>query len=239
VVRNFSAPVATVPCPRVGVCGAAPGAPTAGRRRRPPRSGRRAGPGLGASPATLTGVILSVLSESLPRSRRRILACERRYAVTLASIGDAVIATDGRARVAYQNPAAEALTGRPLAEVFRVVNDHPRCPRPDRPPGGRRASNGSVVSGPVARNLRSARRFDPLRLHRRAFGLTVAAVPAALPTADRGRKGEPGNAPRRPATGTAPGTQRAPPSVSCPPRSSRDTVAHGYSGGLPLRRRMP
>src|ERR1700726_87400 len=48
---------------------------------------------------TLTGVVLSVLSESLHRSWRRILASERRYAVTLASIGDAVLATDTHARV--------------------------------------------------------------------------------------------------------------------------------------------
>jgi len=42
----------------------------------------------------LTGVVITVLTESLHQSRRRIVASERRYAVTLASIGDAVIATD-------------------------------------------------------------------------------------------------------------------------------------------------
>jgi PAS domain S-box-containing protein len=90
----------------------------------------------------LTGLIISGLSESLHRSRRRSAAGERRHAVTLASIGDAVLAADARARVTYLNPAAEALTGwpladavgRPLAEVFRVVNEQTRQPAS----GGRR-----------------------------------------------------------------------------------------------------
>ena len=50
----------------------------------------------------LAGVVISGLMESLHRSRRRIAASERRYAVTLASIGDAVIATDTRARVTFR-----------------------------------------------------------------------------------------------------------------------------------------
>jgi PAS domain S-box-containing protein len=100
---------------------------------------------------TLTGVVLSVLSESLHRSRRRIQASERRYAVTLASIGDAVIATDTRARVTFLNPAAEALTGwrladaagRALTEVFRIVNEQTRQPAED--PAARVLRTGAVV----------------------------------------------------------------------------------------------
>src|SRR5262245_1481207 len=100
---------------------------------------------------TLTGVVLSVLSESLHRSRRRILASERRYAVTLASIGDAVIATDTQAGVTFLNPAAEALTGwpladaagRPLAEVFRIVNEQTRQPAED--PAAKVLRLGTVV----------------------------------------------------------------------------------------------
>ncbi len=50
--------------------------------------------------------------------------------VTLHSIGDAVITTDAQARVDYLNPVAEEMTGwktreakgRPLAEVFHIVN---------------------------------------------------------------------------------------------------------------------
>ncbi len=54
--------------------------------------------------------------------------------VTLHSIGDAVIATDEKAGVTFMNGVAEALTGwkgddargRPLAEVFRIVNEWTR-----------------------------------------------------------------------------------------------------------------
>src|SRR5262249_13043394 len=59
----------------------------------------------------LTGVVISALSESRPRSHRRSVANERRYAVTLSSIGDAVIAADTQARVSFLNPVAEMLTG--------------------------------------------------------------------------------------------------------------------------------
>jgi PAS domain S-box-containing protein len=59
---------------------------------------------------------------------------ERRYATTLSSIGDAVIATDVRARITFMNPVAETLTGwpqqeamgRPLPEVFRIINEETR-----------------------------------------------------------------------------------------------------------------
>src|SRR5262249_8638320 len=77
----------------------------------------------------LVGVVIGVLSESLHRARHRAVADERRYAVTLASIGDAVIATDSQNRVTFLNPVAEVMTGwplqdavnRPLAEVFRII----------------------------------------------------------------------------------------------------------------------
>jgi PAS domain S-box-containing protein len=54
--------------------------------------------------------------------------------VTLASIGDAVIATDAEGRVVFLNPVAQSLTGwsdeeahgQPLARVFRIVNEHTR-----------------------------------------------------------------------------------------------------------------
>jgi two-component system sensor histidine kinase/response regulator len=64
-------------------------------------------------------------------AERRLRESERRYAITLSSIGDAVIATDDELRVTFVNPVAEALTGwtaaaaagRPLAEVVRVVHE--------------------------------------------------------------------------------------------------------------------
>lgn len=57
-------------------------------------------------------------------------------ATTLRSIGDAVIATDAKGRVTMMNPVAETLTGwsesdargRPLADVFVIVNEHTRAP---------------------------------------------------------------------------------------------------------------
>jgi PAS domain S-box-containing protein len=55
---------------------------------------------------------------------------------TLSSIGDAVIATDTQGTVTFLNPVAESLTGwtekdavgRPLHEVFHIVNEQTRLP---------------------------------------------------------------------------------------------------------------
>src|SRR5262249_1354675 len=60
-------------------------------------------------------------------------ASQERYAVTLASIGDGVVATDDRGAVSFMNPMAETLTGwpavaalgRPVAEVLRVQDGTP------------------------------------------------------------------------------------------------------------------
>jgi two-component system, cell cycle sensor histidine kinase and response regulator CckA len=60
---------------------------------------------------------------------------ERRWATTLASIGDGVVATDAAGAVTFLNPTAEELTGyaqaeaagRPVTEVFRIINEHTRA----------------------------------------------------------------------------------------------------------------
>ncbi len=61
-----------------------------------------------------------------------------RMRVTLQSIGDAVITTDAADNVVWLNPVAERMTGwtsgdahgRPLADVFHVVDDMTRLPLP-------------------------------------------------------------------------------------------------------------
>jgi PAS domain S-box len=64
-----------------------------------------------------------------------IAAQGERLRTTLASIGDAVITTDTEGKVANLNGVAESLTGwrnadakgRPLEEVFAIVNESTRA----------------------------------------------------------------------------------------------------------------
>ncbi len=80
------------------------------------------------------GVLISVLNEALHRSQRRAEAGERMQAVTLSSIGDAVITTDVKGRITFLNAEAERLTGwtsqeatgQPLMAVFSIVNEQIR-----------------------------------------------------------------------------------------------------------------
>jgi PAS domain S-box-containing protein len=74
--------------------------------------------------------------------------------VTLASIGDAVITTDPAGRITSLNPVAAALTGwtpekavgRPLDEVFYIINEQTRQPVPS--PAKRSLREGTVVGLP-------------------------------------------------------------------------------------------
>ncbi len=70
----------------------------------------------------------------LQHSNAALQSSEQKLAVTLHSIGDAVIATDARACITLLNPVAEDLTGwthaqalgRPVEEVFHIVNKDSR-----------------------------------------------------------------------------------------------------------------
>ncbi len=70
------------------------------------------------------------------RAHDRLRQSEERFRVTLASIGDAVIATDKEGRVTFINEVAEKLTGWeqketigvPLQNLFNIVNEITRHP---------------------------------------------------------------------------------------------------------------
>ncbi len=53
-------------------------------------------------------------------AERKVRESARRYATTLASIGDAVITTDQQYRITFMNPAAEMLTGWKQNEIERT-----------------------------------------------------------------------------------------------------------------------
>jgi two-component system cell cycle sensor histidine kinase/response regulator CckA len=67
---------------------------------------------------------------------RRLRQSERWLAITLKSIGDALIATDTEGNIGFANPSAEGLTGwsqaemlgRDLGSVFRIIDDQTRLP---------------------------------------------------------------------------------------------------------------
>jgi PAS domain S-box-containing protein len=84
-------------------------------------------------------VLIGVLGERRLRSERKERARREWSEVTLASIGDAVIVTDAESRVLSMNRVAEETTGwtrtegrgRPLCEVFAIVNEATRAPVED------------------------------------------------------------------------------------------------------------
>jgi len=84
-------------------------------------------------------------------SEAALRAGEQRHRVTLKAIGDAVIATDGRGLVELLNPVAENLTGwsqaeacgRPLTEIFRIINEETRNPVED--PVAKVLRQGTIV----------------------------------------------------------------------------------------------
>jgi PAS domain S-box-containing protein len=88
-------------------------------------------------PGRLLGVTMDITERKLAEQRLR--QSEESLSITLQSIGDAVIATDVSGTVTRMNPTAERLTGwpltdaagRPLAQVFRIVNARTRQPAQD------------------------------------------------------------------------------------------------------------
>jgi PAS domain S-box-containing protein len=123
--------------------GAKPGDPgTAGRSAAGAASGL-----LGGAELLLFVAAALVLAALLRRAR----VAEERLRITLRSVGDAVIATDAHGVVVFQNAVAEALTGwtqetargRPLTEVFRVVDAETRVEVES--PAARVLRDGAVV----------------------------------------------------------------------------------------------
>ncbi len=97
--------------------------------------------------SALTGILLILATLRLLRTQRSEQDARQLLAATLASIGDAVITTDTRGSITFLNPVAERLTGwssadasgKPLPEVFRIVNQESR----------------EIVENPVHKVLRS------------------------------------------------------------------------------------
>lgn len=110
----------------------------------------------------------SILRNLLARTTRAYeeqlaaLSREKELAqVTLASIGDGVITTDPEGRVRYLNPVAETLTGwctgdaagRPLEEVFALVEETSDCETPLVVERSLGRGDGSAETDPKRRRL--------------------------------------------------------------------------------------
>jgi len=100
-------------------------------------------------PAGIRGILIDITQRK--QMEQDLFAEKERLLVTLRSIGDAVITTDREGQIVLMNPVAEALTGwneadalgRPLMEVFRIVNE--RTGKPCANPVEKVLSSGQVV----------------------------------------------------------------------------------------------
>ncbi|MBE3116740.1 PAS domain S-box protein [Candidatus Bathyarchaeota archaeon] len=94
---------------------------------------------------TMTFLVVTDLTEHMEEEVKRytmevelaqlaLSKSEQRWATTLASIGDAVIATDTSDKITFMNTVAEQLTewtlneawGKPVQEIFRAINEFTR-----------------------------------------------------------------------------------------------------------------
>jgi PAS domain S-box-containing protein len=128
---------------------------------RPPAAGRSAVLLVRCRPKAEAGARFLALNDKIAALRREITARMRAEAevraqrewlrVALVSIGDAVITADLGGHVTFVNPASEALTGwpqadalgKPLPEVFRIINEQTR--RPVQSPVDEVLARGAVV----------------------------------------------------------------------------------------------
>ncbi len=135
----------------------------------------------------VNGVLVSVLSELLHKTRQQTEASRQLQTVTLASIGDAVISTDSYSRITFLNPEAENLTGwtcrqalgQTLTSVFRIINEQTREPVED--PALKAMASGEVVNLAehtllLARDGREIPVHDSAALIRTTNGILLGVV---------------------------------------------------------------
>jgi PAS domain S-box-containing protein len=89
-----------------------------------------------AGPEELKDLALAFnkMAEDLRSREEALRESEQRWVTTLASVGDAVIATDLSGKITFMNKVAEELTGwilseastKPVADVFHIINEHTR-----------------------------------------------------------------------------------------------------------------
>ncbi len=89
---------------------------------------------------------LELQAEQLRDQNQRLALSEARFATTLSSIGDGVIATDEKGLVSYLNPVAQRLTGWDPSECVGLHLDEMFCIRNEE--------TGKVVESPVPKVLR-------------------------------------------------------------------------------------
>jgi PAS domain S-box-containing protein len=106
---------------------------------------------IGLAAYAVSVAIIIAFGQALRTAQQAARKRQELLQLTLASIGDAVIATDAAGRIDFFNSVAEQLTGwpqaealgQPLATVFRIVNEATRQPVAN--PAERALAEGTVV----------------------------------------------------------------------------------------------